>query len=303
MTPQAFLKSDETVKEIDLTIVIPVYNEKEGIEKTIQHLDQIKRDADFDMEIILVNDGSDDGTEEILGKLSSGDYRVINHPKNRGYGAALKTGINVAKSCYIAITDADGTYPNERIPKFFHEMLDKNLDMLVGARTGANVKIPLIRKPAKWVLNVLANYLTNVKIPDINSGLRIMRKSVVERFINILPDGFSFTTTITLAMLTNGYAVKYIPIDYNTREGKSKIRPIYDTLNFLQLIIRTVLYFDPLKIFVPLSGFFLGTSALMVLYRLFISKAFGVTSIIFFICGIQLLGLGMIADLIDKRLK
>jgi glycosyltransferase involved in cell wall biosynthesis len=290
-------------KKNGLTILIPVYNEMHGIESTIQHLDQIRKSADFDMEIILINDGSDDGTEEILRKLSPDDYHVINHRINRGYGAALKTGISSAKFDYIAITDADGTYPNKRMPEFFHEMLDKNLDMLVGARTGANVKIPLIRKPAKWLLNLLANYLTNIKIPDINSGLRIMRKSVVERFINILPDGFSFTTTITLAMLTNGYAVKYIQIDYNTREGKSKIRPIYDTLNFLQLIIRTVLYFDPLKIFVPLSGFFLGTSALMILYRLFVGKAFGVTSIIFFICGIQFLGLGMIADLIDKRLK
>ncbi len=291
------------MKERGLTIVIPIYNEKDSIEDAIHHFEQIQTDADFDIEIILVNDGSNDGTEEILSKSSKQGFTIINHPTNRGYGATLKTGISSAKFDYIAITDADGTYPNKRIPEFFHEMLDKNLDMLVGARIGANVKIPLIRKPAKWVLNVLANYLANVKIPDINSGLRIMRKNVVEKFINILPDGFSFTTTITLAMLTNGYAVKYIPIDYNTREGKSKIRPIYDTLNFLQLIIRTVLYFDPLKIFVPLSGFFLGTSALMILYRLFIGQAFGVTSIILFICGIQLLALGMIADLIDKRLK
>lgn len=291
------------VKNNSLTIVIPIYNEKDSIEDTIHHFEQIQTDADFDIEIILVNDGSNDGTEEILSKSSKQGFTIINHPTNRGYGATLKTGISSAKFDYIAITDADGTYPNKRIPEFFHEMLDKNLDMLVGARIGANVKIPLIRKPAKWVLNVLANYLANVKIPDINSGLRIMRKNIVEKFINILPDGFSFTTTITLAMLTNSYAVKYIPIDYNTREGKSKIRPIYDTLNFLQLIIRTVLYFDPLKIFIPLSSFFLGTSALMVLYRLFVGKAFGVTSIILFICGIQLLGLGMIADLIDKRLK
>lgn len=286
-----------------LTILIPVYNERHGIESSIQHLDQIRKGAGFDIEMILINDGSDDGTEMILNRLLSENYHVINHPTNRGYGAALKSGVKSARFDYIAITDADGTYPNDRIPEFFHEMLKKDFDMLVGSRTGDNVKIPLIRRPAKWVLNVLANYLTNVKIPDINSGLRIMRKNIVEKFINILPDGFSFTTTITLAMLTNGYAVKYIPIDYNTREGKSKIRPIYDTLNFLQLIIRTVLYFDPLKIFIPLSSFFLGTSALMVLYRLFVGKAFGVTSIILFICGIQLLGLGMIADLIDKRLK
>ena len=286
-----------------LTVIVPVYNEQEAIRDTIEHIEKIKESADFDIEIILVNDGSTDGTGEILKGCSRENCRVITHPSNQGYGAALKTGIKVATFEYIAITDADETYPNERIPEFFHETLENNLDMLVGARTGDNVKIPFIRRPAKWVLAMLANYLSNTKIPDINSGLRIMKRDVVEKFLNIIPDGFSFTTTITLAMMTNGYAVKYIPIDYSARKGKSKIRPIYDTLNFVQLIIRTVLYFDPLKIFVPISAVFFGASGVMVLFRLFVGKAFGVTSMICFVSGIQLLALGMIADLIHKRLK
>jgi glycosyltransferase involved in cell wall biosynthesis len=291
------------VKNIGLSIVIPIYNEKDSIEETISQFSQIQISTDFDIEIILVNDGSDDGTEEVLEKISKHNFNVISHPINSGYGAALKTGIRSAKYNYIAITDADGTYPNERVQEFYHETVEKSLDMLVGARIGSNVKIPLIRKPAKWVLKMLASYLANIKIPDINSGFRIMKKTVVEQFFNVLPDGFSFTTTITLAMLTNGHAVEYKPIDYNKRGGKSKIRPIYDTLNFVQLIIRTVLYFDPLKIFLPLSGLFLGSSLLLLLYRIFVEKAFGATSIILFICGIQLLAIGMIADLIDKRLK
>jgi glycosyltransferase involved in cell wall biosynthesis len=291
------------VKNIGLSIVIPIYNEKDSIEETINQFSQIQINSDFDIEIILVNDGSDDGTETVLDKLSNQTFNVINHSTNCGYGAALKTGIGSAKYNYIGITDADGTYPNERIQEFYHKIIEKKLDMLVGSRTGANVKIPLIRRPAKWFLKMLASYLANQKIPDINSGFRIMKKSILEKFINVLPNGFSFTTTITLAMLTNGHAVEYNPIDYNKRGGKSKIRPIYDTLNFVQLIIRTVLYFDPLKIFLPLSGLFLGSSILLLLYRLFFEKAFGATSIILFICGIQLLAIGMIADLIDKRLK
>ncbi|NIO19211.1 MAG: hypothetical protein GTN76_00280 [Candidatus Aenigmarchaeota archaeon] len=130
-----------------------------------------------------------------------------------------------------------------------------------------------------------------------------MRKDVVEYFFRLLPDGFSFTATITLAMLTNGYKVKYIPINYHKRKGKSKIHPIHDTLNFLQLIIRTVLYFDPLKVFLPVSCFFLGTGFLMILYRLLVGRAFGVTATVFIIFGIQLLAIGMIADLIDKRMR
>lgn len=287
-----------------LSIIVPVYNERKVIEKTVLQLAQIKKDIDFDMEIILIDDGSNDGTEDILNKLTQEDFQVINHPRNLGYGAALKTGIRAAKYAYIAITDADKTYPNERIPEFFHEVLEKDLDMLVGARTGDNVKISLIRKPAKWILNKIANYLADVKIPDINSGFRVMKKEVVELFLNMLPGGFSFTMTITLAMEINGYSVKYEPIDYFGREGKSKIKPIEDTLNFIQLIIRTVLCFNPLRIFIPLS-LFLVLFAFLVLFgswQLF-GKPMDVTFGVILMTGIFTLTIGMLADLIDKRIK
>jgi glycosyltransferase involved in cell wall biosynthesis len=240
-----------------LSLIIPVYNEVKAIQNTIENLDKLKQNLkNFEFEIIIVNDGSNDGTEKYLQqyKKKSENVFIINHRNNRGYGAALKTGINASKHNYIAITDADGTYPNNKIPEFFQIVLEKSCDMIVGARTGKEVKIPLIRKPAKWILNLIANHLTGIKIPDINSGFRIMKKNVVKRFFNILPDGFSFTTTITLAMLTNGFHVEYIPINYNARTGQSKIRPVYDTLNFLQLIIRTSMYFEPLRVFVPLRN-------------------------------------------------
>jgi len=125
--------------------------------------------------------------------------------------------------------------------------------MVVGARTGNKVHIPLIRKPAKWLIGKLANFLTEVKIPDLNSDLRMMRKEMVLKYMNILPSGFSFTLTITMAALTNDYRVKYIPIDYLKRVGSSKISPIKDTLNFLTLLVRTSLYFNPMKIFMLFS--------------------------------------------------
>ena len=281
-----------------VTIIIPVFNEENAIASVLEEIKNIHLPEK--PEIIVVDDGSTDKTAEVLKNLSN-EVRVISHEKNIGYGAALKTGIRHAENDIVVITDADKTYPNYEIPKLVKEI--KDYDMVVGARTGENVQVPLIRRPAKWVLNKLANYLTDRKIPDLNSGLRVMRKEVVESYFNILSDGFSFTTTTTLAMLTNNKKVKYIPIDYYKREGRSKFHPIKDTLNFLKLILRTVLYFDPLKVFLPASFIFMGAGFILFLYRIFISISFGMTAMLLFVCGIQLLAIGMLADLIDKRLK
>jgi glycosyltransferase involved in cell wall biosynthesis len=288
-----------------LSLVIPVFNEINGIDSSLAAIEKLIELIDFPIEVLVVNDGSSDGTEKVLNTLEKNttDIKVIHHPYNRGYGAALKTGIKNAKYNYIAITDADETYPNERIPEFYKMIIEKDFDMLVGARVGKNVKIPLIRRPAKWMINKLANYLSDVKIPDLNSGLRIMKRSVLEKFVHILPEGFSFTTTITLSMLTNGYRVHYEKIDYFHRAGSSKIRPIYDTLNFIQLIIRTVLLFRPLKVFLPLSGFMFLVGLVLIGYRLTIDASFGVTATVIMIGALQVLAIGMLADLIDRRMS
>ncbi|MFH1562317.1 MAG: glycosyltransferase family 2 protein, partial [Nitrospirota bacterium] len=217
-----------------ISIVIPAYNEEKGVGALIDELKEKMKCHEY--EIIVVDDGSCDNTVNIAREK---DVVLIQHPKNRGYGASLKTGIRKAKYDTIAITDADGTYPVSEMPKLIKYIGE--YDMVVGARN--KQKIPLTRRPAKFFLNRLANYLTEVEIPDLNSGLRVFKKDIAVKFFNLLPNGFSFTTTITLAMLTNDYLVKFIPIDYLERQGKSKIRPIRDTYNFLTLIIRTVMYF------------------------------------------------------------
>ena len=282
----------------EVSIIIPAYNEKEGITHIIESLRLLKERYGTRWEIIVVDDGSTDGTPAMVKNF--GDVILIQHPLNRGYGAAIKTGIRHAKYNTLIISDADGTYPVNDIPKLIAQ-LPKN-DMVVGARHINSSNIPLSRRPAKWMLNKLANYLTGIKIPDLNSGLRVMKKDIVLKYFHLLPDGFSFTTTITLAMLTNNYIVEFIPIEYKIRSGRSKIRPIRDTMNFIQLILRTVLYFDPLKIFLPISVlFFVASIAVLILSYLFTPKVMDITTVILFISGVQILAIGMIADLIDKR--
>jgi len=284
-----------------VSIVIPAYNEEKGVAGTLEEIKRMTKNLEMECEVIVVDDGSKDNTAEIA---TQSGVKVIQHPQNRGYGAALKTGIHHADYDTIVITDADGTYPNGDIPNLLAEMEQYDCEMVVGARTGENVNIPLIRKPAKWAINKLANYLSRTKIPDLNSGLRVMKKNVVEKFLGVLPDGFSFTTTISLAMLTNGYLVRYIPIDYRKREGKSKIKPIKDTLNFIQLIVKTVLYFEPLRVFTPLSMVFILASLGVLLYSFFFSpKIMDITTLVLFVTGVQMLAIGMLADLVNKRLR
>ncbi len=229
-----------------VTVVIPAYNEEMGVGHTVQEVIQVLAEAGIDAEVIVVDDGSLDSTGE--NALRAG-ARVLRHRSNRGYGASLKSGIAAARHNFILITDADGTYPASHIPEVLSEL--EFADMVVGARTGANVRIPLVRRPAKWVLNKLANYLTGSHIPDLNSGMRAFRRDVASQYFAILPNQFSFTTTITLAMLCDRYAVSYLPINYRARTGKSKIVP-WDAGSFLVLILRTAMLFRPLRVFLPL---------------------------------------------------
>ncbi len=276
-----------------VSIIVPAYNEEKGIGALI---DEIKeRMKGYEYEMLVVDDGSGDNTAKVVREK---EVALIQHPKNRGYGAALKSGIRKAKYETIVITDADGTYPVSELPvliKYIGEY-----DMVVGARSSQN--IPCLRRPAKFLLNRLANYLTDVEIPDLNSGLRVFKKDIAVSFFNLLPDGFSWTTTITLAMLTNDYLVKFIPINYQKRQGKSKIRPIQDTYNFIQLIIRTVMYFNPLKIFIPM-GIALFLMAMLVFWysKFVLGKVMDITVVVILMSAVQIVAIGLLADLVDKR--
>lgn len=286
---------------MQLSVVIPAFNEERGIVPVLRELAGILRTTGLSFEIIVVDDGSTDGTPGVL--AGSGlDVKTVRNGRNLGYGASLRRGISAAGGEWILITDADGTYPATAIPDLWARASEN--DMVVGARTRAGAAIPFLRRPPKWVLAKLANYLTGTAIPDLNSGMRLMRRETMAPFLKLTPDGFSFTTTMTLAMLTNGLRVAFVPIDYKTRVGSSKIRPIHDTLNFLLLIIRTVTYFNPLKVFVPASLFLFAAALGIFLYSTFrMGRLLDTTVTMLFVGGLQLLAIGMLADMIGRRLK
>lgn len=283
-----------------VTLVLPCYNEKNGIGGTLDQL-RASLQALEPYELIVVDDGSVDGTAEALREAVTRHptIRVITHKRNRGYGAALKTGIRQASSDLIVITDADGTYPNHRIPELVAAAEDA--DMVVGSRTAHDVQYPLIRKIPKVFLKAYASWIAHQEIPDLNSGMRVFRRDVVNRFLNILPDGFSFTTTITLAMLTNSFMVQYIPIGYSPRIGKSKIKPIRDTLRFFQLILRTGMYFAPLRVYGPvLVVMFLGFLGSLS-YDVFVLRDLTEKTLLLMVLFLNSTMFALLADMIDKR--
>lgn len=279
-----------------ISIIVPAYNEQSRIGEVLNNLLSNVKLEKMKREIIVVDDGSRDKTAEIAKKYN---VRLIRHEHNKGYGASLKTGIHYAQYNTIVIIDGDGSYPVDPISELIGFIDD--YDMVVGARTGKQVKIPLMRQPAKWILNKYANYLVKDKIPDLNSGLRVFKKEVFEKFQSILPSGFSFTATITLALLSNDYRVKYISINYHRRGGKSKFRPIRDTLNFFSLITRASLYFNPLRVFMPISFSLLSLGSILLAYDVFFLQNISDKTIMIFLWGMQFGILGLLADIISHR--
>lgn len=288
-----------------LTVVVPAHDEASGVvptlEELVRALASLESETGLAWEVVVVDDGSTDGTGDRVEQFGSRGVRLLRHLRSRGYGAALKTGIRAARHDWILIIDADGTYPAEHIEALLRECGDET--MVVGARLGANARVPALRRPAKWVLTRLASRLSGVRILDLNSGMRIFPRELFDSLIRILPDGFSFTSTITIGALASGWMVQYVPIDYRRREGRSKIRPVKDTLGFLSLIIRTVMYFDPLRVFLPLALVFCFASVAVGFGSYLAGRLMDVTTVVLLVAGIQLLALGVIADAINRRLS
>jgi len=276
---------------VSLSCIVPAYNE-ESVNEVVDGLKRVLSNL-IDYEIIVVDDGSSK-------PVDVPSVIVLRHARNMGYGSALKSGILKARGERILIVDSDCSYPLGSIPA----LLKVDADMVVGARNAFSKSIPLSRKPAKMFLGMLANYLSGVSIPDLNSGLRVFNRERAMEFFHLFPRGFSFTTTITLAFLSSDYTVEYVPIDYCPRKGKSKIRPIQDGLGFALLILRTILYFNPLKVFLPISALMALAALLVFVYTAFMEgRVMDITVITLTIAAVQVALVGLLADLIVKRVR
>lgn len=282
------------------SIIVPAFNEEKGLAATVDHIKSVMDEAGSDYEIIVVDDGSTDGTKEVAEGLEG--IRLITNSYNMGYGASLKRGIQVAQYDVIVITDADGTYPNERIPDLVEKLVE-GTHMVVGWRKGKNAPQPFHRKLAKWIIKTFASILVRDPIPDLNSGLRCFPKYLAVRHERILPSGFSFTTTITLLIISNGGHIVYEPIDYRPRQGSSKFHPIKDVIAMVGLIVRSTLLFNPLRIFVPIAAVFISASALILILALIgvFERIPDATIVVLLVTGVQILFIGLLADLINRR--
>jgi glycosyltransferase involved in cell wall biosynthesis len=298
------ISGNDDVPRDGMCLIVPVFNERKAAEHLGERLDRLRQESPHPLEIIVVDDGSNDGTERLLDALRSDWVTVLRHSVNLGYGAALRTGVLASRSPWVAITDADDTYPEHRLPEFLDLALESGYDMVVGARTGQHVSIPLARRFPKWLLRRLASLLSGRQIPDLNSGLRLMRRDMVERYLPVLPAGFSFTSTITIAALSSGSSVAYVPVDYARRSGRSKIRPIRDTLAILQLVLRAAVWFNPLRTFLIASLALVGMAFLVLVGSvLAFGRVMDVTFGVLMMSAVMVLAVGMLADFIDKRLR
>lgn len=284
-----------------LSIVVPVYNEAGAIAETIIRLRETCSRAGLAHEIIVVDDASTDDTPALLARVP--DIQVIRHSENRGYGASLKTGMRASHGDTIGIIDADGTYPAGEFPRLLAAMVH-GVEMVVGVRSGSAAAFPLLRRPGKVVVNALAAFLVGKRIPDLNSGMRVLRRTFVEQYFRLLPDGFSFTTTITLAALTNRLGVAWVPIPYAPRVGRSTLtlgRGFFREFpNFLTLVVRIVTYFRPLRFFAVPSLLFLALGIANLTRTLLVERNVSDASILFIVVGIQVGLMGLLADLIVR---
>lgn len=285
-----------------ISFVIPAYNEVEAIGGVINDIIKAVEDSEnlSEFEIIVVDDGSTDGTGDVAKNLGA---HVIWHPLKAGYGRSLKDGIRASKYDLIGITDADGTYPVDQFPKLAAQ-IDAGFDMAVGTRTGKEYRESIWKYPLRKVLQILVEFTTGRRIPDVNSGLRIFRRKDAELYFSQLCDTFSFTTSLTLAYMMNGKFITYQPIPYYSRIGKTKVRLIKDSLATLQYIIQAILYYNPIKLFLSISILTFLVSVIVFLLGLFF-EVDGTQYVMLggLFLGILIFSLGLLADVLRQIME
>ena len=287
-----------------VTIVLPCFNEQDHVIEEVERICAAMDASGLSYELLAIDDASTDATlsllEEALPRFPH--MRLMPFRRNGGSGTARRIGTMDARGEIVVWTDADLTYPNERIPEMVSMLLDDpTYDQVVGARTSEEGSHKLLRVPAKWVIRKIAERLSNSAIPDLNSGLRAFRRSVSLPYLRLLPPGFSCVTTITLAFLSNQHDIKYVPIDYAKRSGTSKFHFVKDAYRYILQVLRMVMYFNPLKVLMPLALWLVGIGLAKAVYDLFAHFGrFAVNTVLIFITGMLIGALALLADLIVR---
>lgn len=289
---------------VDVSIVLPVFNEAGHLAREVRRIARAMEGSPYRYEIIVVDDGSTDGCLRELDDLpeAADRVRVMSFAQNRGAGAARKAGTLLAGGETVVWTDADMTYPNDDIPGLLGRL--PGWDMVVGARRSEGGSLRWLRVPAKWLIRQLASFLTNTRIPDLNSGFRAFRREVAVQYLHLLPAGFSCVTTLTMSFLSNGYSVRYAPIDYAPRSGRSKFHWGRDTARYLRQVIRMVLLWNPLRFFAPV-GSLLGAAGLGKLAYDLITKDLRVTTntVVLLLTAAAIMIVALVADLLVQLNK
>jgi polyisoprenyl-phosphate glycosyltransferase len=282
---------------VDVSVVLPVHDEAGHLDAELDRIHAALAASEFTYEIIVVDDASTDGSTEVARQRV--DIRLIELPVNRGSGFSRRVGSQAAHGDVVVWTDVDMTYPNDEIPALVRQL--GRYDQVVGARTSEQGTHRWARVPAKRAIRGLASYLVEEPIPDLNSGFRAFRRDVLSAYLHLLPNGFSCVTTITLAFMANGYSVHYVPIEYAERAGRSKFHWRRDTSRYVLQVIRMVMTFNPLRVFLPLGGLLLLLALVKLGYDV-IDKDWRITSnaIILVIVSLQVLATGLLADLVAR---
>lgn len=286
--------------ECDVSVVLPIYNEKGHLRAEIDRIRAALEASRYSFELIVVDDGSNDGSEAELSRIEG--ITLITHRRNQGSGAARRTGTTAARGRVVVWTDVDMTYPNDLIPELVDSM--EGLDHVVGWRQTEEGTHKLLRTPAKWVIRKLASFLSETDIKDLNSGLRAFRRDVAMQYVHELPKGFSCVTTLTMSFLGNGYSIGFFPIQYFPRAGRSKFHWLRDTRRYILQVIRMTLSYNPLKVFLPV-GLGLLVIGLVKLGFDWAERDFrlAANTLLIFFAALQVITVGLLADLVVRATK
>ncbi len=287
-----------------VTVVLPCYNEEPHLREEIERIARAMDASGYAYELLAVDDKSTDGTLQVLqqAELDFPNLRVLPFRRNSGSGTVRRVGSQMARGDIVVWTDADMTYPNERIPELVRTLdEDPSVDQVVGARTTEEGTYKFLRVPAKWMIRKIAEWLTDQKIPDLNSGMRAFRKEVAKPYLRLLPPGFSCVTTITVAFLSNQHDIHYMPIEYAKRAGTSKFKFVRDAYRYILQVLRMVMYFNPLKALMPLALTLIGIGIGKGIYDIaFHPVRLATNTILVFLSGLIIASLALLADLIVR---